>query len=166
MGFLNCKYSLIQAWLIFLVIGLKRCKHLFSIKNFQVPTKRIYNKPVTFMFMRKSKATRLPILFQIFINNKSLNFTFSISFKKNITTVHKRKVLKDSNQSLQIYLSKKLFIMVVLKPQDNFMMTTFCKFQSENLETFLENKLSTHSHFSNCFLSFYGKNFINLKDAW
>lgn len=165
MGFLNCKYSLIQAWLIFLVIGLKKCKHLFSIKNFQALTKRIYNKQVTFMFTRKSKATRLLISFQIFINNKSLNFTFSTSFKKNITTVHKLKVLKDSNQSLQICQSKKSFITAVLKPQDNFMMTTFCKFQSENSETFLESKLSTRLHFSNCFQSFYGKNYINLKDA-
>ena len=103
-GFLNCNYSLIQAWLIFLVIGLKRCKHLFNIKNFQVPTKKICKEQVMFMFMRKNKAIRLLILFQIFTNNKSLNCTFSTSFKKNIITAQKLKVLRGWNQSLLIYL--------------------------------------------------------------
>lgn len=140
MGFLNCKYSLIQAWLIFSVTGLKRCKLSFSIENYLVLMKRIYSKPVTFIYMRKSKAIHQLILYQTFINNKSLYCTFSISSKKNITTVRKLKVSKDWNQNLQIFLLRKLSIMDDSKLQDNITMTTFCKFQSENSETFLENK--------------------------
>lgn len=43
------------------------------------------------------------------------------------------------------------------------MTTIFCKSQSENSVTFLENKLSTPLHSSNYFQSFYGKKIINLR---
>lgn len=118
--------------------------------------KKTYKKPAMFMYMKKSKVTHLHISSQIFISNKTLNYISSTSFKKNITTVHKQRLLKDSNQSLQIFQSRKSFKRAVLRHQDNFMTITYCKFQSESLETFLENRLSTHLHFSNSFQSFSG----------
>lgn len=119
--------------------------------------KKTYKKRVMCMFTKKRRVIHLYILSPIFTSNKSQNFISSTSFKKNITTIHKLKPLKDSNQNLQISQWIKLFKMAVLRLQDNFTTIIYCKFRSGSLETFLESKLSTHSHFSNCFQSFSGK---------